>query len=86
MKTWVMLSNNSTFTCHLVCIWGRPDARLELSLLVTQMERQDLGLCLSRPFLGSSIHLERVVMEGRVDQKGLNFGMEIDFLLMMYIL
>lgn len=51
------------------------------------MEQQDLVLCWSRLFLGPSIRLERVVMEGRVDQKGLNFEMEIDFVLtMIYIL
>lgn len=51
------------------------------------MEQQDLVLCWSRLFLGPSIRLEPVVTEGRVGQKGLNFGVEIDFVLMMiYIL
>jgi hypothetical protein len=57
-----------------------------LDLSVVPMELQDPVPWLSRLFLRSSIHLDQVVMEGGVGQKGLNFGMEIDFLLMILIL
>lgn len=65
--------------CHLLHVWYRLDVHLTLDLSVILIERQGLVLYLpsSSSFLGPFISSELLRMEVRVDQEGLNFGMEI---------